>query len=234
MMDFLPHERRAFFHTPDSFTRRLGRRVVKGAIAFTTGGPVAGITALVNTKSRASKVALAPFVAGVAHTGHPHSGFSSAALSAHRLGAVTPSSLSSASGGCTWPARRAPDGSCQVFLGDKPGRDNAPMAEGQPIGEAVMGRYGAGLVPGSRIIDRAVCLRGMQLGNDGLCYNKGQISNKERMWPRGRRPLLTGGDMRAISIASRAATRLTNTAVRLQEIGLIKKPVARKRPKKKN
>ena len=107
-----------------------------------------------------------------------------------------------------------------------------PQPVGGPAGEAVMGRYGAGLVPGSRMIDRAICPRGMQLGNDGLCYNKGQIKNSERMWPRGRRPLLTGGEMRAISVASRAAGRLTRTAVRLQEIGLIKKPVARK-PRKK-
>jgi len=98
----------------------------------------------------------------------------------------------------------------------------------------VMGRYGAALQPGSKIIDRAVCLRGMVVADDGLCYNRSQIKNSERMWPRGRRPLLTGGDMRAISIASRAADRLTRTAVRLQDIGLIKKPVARKRPKKKN
>jgi len=106
-------------------------------------------------------------------------------------------------------------------------------------GEAVMGRYGAALVPGSKIIDRADCtfggtVRGMILGDDNLCYNRGQISNKQRAWPRGRRPLLTGGDMRAISIASRAARRLTNTAVRLHEIGLIKKPIARKPRKKKD
>jgi len=101
------------------------------------------------------------------------------------------------------------------------------------VGGAVMGRFGAALQPGSRIIDRAVCLPGMILGRDDLCYNKGQIKNSERMWPRGRRPLLTGGDMRAISIAARAASRLTRTAVRLQEIGLIKKPVARK-PRKKS
>ncbi len=127
-------------------------------------------------------------------------------------------------------------GKCEFFLGDRPGRDSAPLqiGPGTGVGDAVMGRYGAGLEPGSRIIDRAICLRGMVLGNDDICYNRKQIRNSDRMWPRGRRPLLTGGDMRAISIASRAASRLTRTAVRLQEIGLIKKPVARKRPKKKN
>lgn len=127
-------------------------------------------------------------------------------------------------------------GECKIFLGDRPGRDTAPLeiGPGTPVGEAIMGRFGAGLLPGSRIIDRAVCLRGMVLGNDEICYNRKQIRNSDRMWPRGRRPLLTGGDMRAISIASRAANRLTRTAVRLQEIGLIKKPVARKPPKSKH
>ncbi len=87
-----------------------------------------------------------------------------------------------------------------------------------------MGRYGAALVPGSRIIDRAECIRGMVVGDDGLCYNKSQIKNSERMWPKGRRPLLTGGDMAAISKAARAAGRLERTTKRLQKIGLMKKP----------
>ncbi len=109
----------------------------------------------------------------------------------------------------------------------------APEFSGGPAGEAVMGRFGAALAPGSRIVDRAVCLRGMVLGNDGLCYNSRGFRNSDRMWPKGRKPLLTGGEMRAISIASRAGKRLENTAIRLQEIGLIKKPVARRRSKKK-
>ena len=101
-------------------------------------------------------------------------------------------------------------------------------AAGQEIGEAVMGNYGAGLVPGSMVIDRAVCLRGMQLGDDGICYNKSQISNKQRMWPAGRKPLLTGGDMRAISTAARAGRRLEGATKRLQRLGMMKKPAARR------
>ncbi len=100
-------------------------------------------------------------------------------------------------------------------------------------GQVVMGRYGAAEVPGSKIVDRAVCRPGMVVGDDGLCYNRSQIKNSQRQWPRGRRPLLTGGEMRAISIASRAASRMTRTAVRLQELGLIKKPIVRKPRKKK-
>jgi len=99
---------------------------------------------------------------------------------------------------------------------------------GQPVGDGVMGNYGAGLVPGSLLIDRAVCLRGMVLGNDGVCYNKGNISNKQREWPAGRKPLLSGGDMRAISIAARAGRRLEGATKRLQRLGMMKKPSSRR------
>ena len=95
-------------------------------------------------------------------------------------------------------------------------------------GEAVMGQFGAGLVPNSETVQRTNCnfpgVRGMVLGADGYCYNKSQISNKERMWPKGRRPLLTGGDMGAISKAARAAKRLQATQGRLQKMGMLKKP----------
>ena len=98
------------------------------------------------------------------------------------------------------------------------------------VGAAVMGQYGAALQPGSMMIDRAVCLRGMQLGNDGLCYNKSQITNKQRMWPAGRKPLLSGGDMRAISIAARAGRRMEGATKRLQRLGMMKKASSRKAP----
>lgn len=98
------------------------------------------------------------------------------------------------------------------------GNGTAPVG----VGEAVMGRYGAALEPGIMIIERSVCLPGMNLGDDGLCYNKGAITNKQRQWPRGRRPLLTGGDMRAIGIAARAGSKLDRTTKRLRVLGLMK------------
>jgi len=90
------------------------------------------------------------------------------------------------------------------------------------VGDAVMGRYGAALEPGVMTIERSVCLAGMQLGDDGFCYNRGAITNRQRMWPRGRRPLLTGGDMNAISIASRAGSKLERTTKRLRALGMMK------------
>ena len=122
-------------------------------------------------------------------------------------------------------------GECKFFIGDRPGRDTRPLETGPgvPVGDAVMGQFGAALEPGSRIIDRAVCLRGMVLAVDGLCYNRSQIRNNQRMWPKGRKPLLTGGEMRAISIAATAGRRMERASKRLQKIGLMKKPPPRRK-----
>lgn len=95
-------------------------------------------------------------------------------------------------------------------------------------GQAVMGQFGAGMAPTADMVRRRDCIPGMVLGKDGLCYNKSQISNSQRWWPKGRRPLLTGGDMRAIGIAAAAAKKLTGATKRLRTIGLIKSPVRRR------
>ena len=145
-----------------------------------------------------------------------------------RFRTLSTSAFAGPNGDCLIPGmRRDPGtGQCKFFLGERAGPDG-----GFALGEPVLGQYGAGIVPGSMVIDRAVCGKGMQLGNDGVCYNKSQISNKQRMWPAGRRPLLTGGDMRAISIASRAGTRMDKATSRLRKLGMMKKaPVARKAP----
>jgi len=123
-------------------------------------------------------------------------------------------------GDCMPPLIRGPNGLCIA--------PTSPLGASRLVGEATLGQYGAALIPGSQIVDRATCLRGMQLGNDGLCYNKGQISNKQRMWPAGRKPLLTGGDMRAISTAARAGRRMDLATKRLQKMGMMKKPAARR------
>lgn len=91
-------------------------------------------------------------------------------------------------------------------------------------GEAINGRYGAGQAPQVRARNVARCGRGMVLGMDGVCYDRRAIKNSERKWPRGRKPLLTGGDLRAISKASRAASRMKDQNSRLVSLGLLKKP----------
>jgi len=94
----------------------------------------------------------------------------------------------------------------------------------EPPGEALMGRFGAGLVPGVRVTETAICPRGAVLGVDGLCYNRRDIANSQRMWPHGRRPLLTGGEMRCISIAAAAAKKLQNKQKQLISMGMLPKP----------
>ena len=118
---------------------------------------------------------------------------------------------------------RGPQGRCIA--------PTSPLGAKILVGEAVMGKYGAALIPGSQIIDRAVCLVGMQLGDDGLCYNRGNITNKQRMWPAGRKPLLTGGEMNAIRTAARAGRRLAGATKRLQGLGMMPKPAAPRRRK---
>lgn len=87
-------------------------------------------------------------------------------------------------------------------------------------GEAQMGRFGPGLEPFFSTVTKRTCLPGMVLGKAGsqgiiLCYNKKQLSNKERLWPKGTAPLLTGGEMSAIRKADRARGKIARTAKRL-------------------
>lgn len=95
--------------------------------------------------------------------------------------------------------------------------------------EAVMGRYGAGFEPDVLSSITRRCGRGAVLGNDGICYNRRDLRNSDRQWPRGRRPLLTGGDMRAISTASAAAKKLQRKQKQLEQMGLLKRPAPRSR-----
>jgi len=69
-----------------------------------------------------------------------------------------------------------------------------------------------------------ICLPGMVLGKDSLCYNKGEITNKQRLWPRGRRPLGTPGEMAALAKAASFGRRMETTVKRMQKIGVLKKP----------
>lgn len=106
-----------------------------------------------------------------------------------------------------------------------------PSIAAQDFGSAVSGRFGVGLEPAVQSIARRSCPRGMQLGQDGICYNRGILSNKQRAWPKGRAPLLTGGERNAISKAGRAVKKVERTVSTLQKIGIMKKPVSRSRPR---
>ncbi len=106
----------------------------------------------------------------------------------------------------------------------------SPFGREQREGTAVMGRYGAAEVPFDETRLVMVCPTGTALGKDDLCY--AHLPNRDRKYPRGRRPLLTGGDMRSISRARRAGNRLANAKSDLIAIGMLKAPSRRKRRKK--
>jgi len=102
-----------------------------------------------------------------------------------------------------------------------------------PSGTAIMGRFGAGMAPG---VDQRVvleCLPGMVLGKDEVCYNRKDIANKDRKYPKGRAPLLTGGERNCITRAAAAARKIDRTRKQLEKMGMLKKasrPAARKAP----
>ncbi len=93
--------------------------------------------------------------------------------------------------------------------------------ERQDFGAATMGQFGAGLEP--MVIDTMFrrCPRGAVLGKDGLCYNRTAIKNVDRLWPMGTKPLLTGGEMRCIRIASRASNKLQRKEKQLRAMGML-------------
>lgn len=103
-----------------------------------------------------------------------------------------------------------------------PGKTTGTAVAKVPSGDARGGRFGVGVSPGAVTRQRLVCPRGMVLGIDELCYD--HLRNSDRKWPKGRRPLLTGGDLNAISRAKRVASRLEKKVKDLQKIGLMKKP----------
>jgi len=108
-------------------------------------------------------------------------------------------------------------------------RTDLGFAADPAAGVPVMGRFGAGFEPSVIMTDTRRCGRGAVLGVDGICYNKRDLRNTERFWPRGRRPLLTGGEMRAISTASSAAKKLQRKQKQLESLGLLKRPAPRTR-----
>lgn len=100
---------------------------------------------------------------------------------------------------------------------------------GSPAGgqEFLKGRFGPAMEPSFRTVNVRDCDPGQILGKDFLCYESGAISNKERLYPRGTRPLLTGGEMRAIAKASAAESKIRTVAARL---GVCPKPPRKRAP----
>lgn len=242
MIDFdtRPNERRGFFH----------RKLLSAALSLVPGGSLA--SSAINVASsmhggggaRPKKFTPEELAGTLVHLRHGHTGadtghgwMSPQLVQAARGSVVSgpvPSGippglteLPAGTGKCIPPSRFDPrTGECGFFLGTQSGKDDVP------VGEAVMGRFGPALVPGRKVIDEKTCLRGMVLGLDKLCYNSkgpGRISNKNRLWPKGAKPLGSPEQMRALRIAAQFGRQFETTQKRLQKLGVVKKPAARGR-----
>ena len=127
---------------------------------------------------------------------------------------------------------RGPDGRCINLGSALPGGDPFISEQvtdfGDGAGAAVLGRFGAALVPIAEGRIRRRCLPGMVLGRDNLCYDKGAIRKSDRKWVPGTAPLLTGGEVRATRIAASASKKLARKVKSLQAAGLFPKPAPRR------
>jgi len=234
-----PNDRRGFVHKS---------RFTRGLIGLATGGPLAGATAFVapsrRSRPRAPVNALVPDSGG--GCAHTFGGRQARVSPITGLCEIVSAAAAQSAGGCCpgiqWVL--STNGMCRNVLtgatqpqvpcdggGGTTGGGGGGVFEGG--GAAVMGQYGAALHPSVASVRTLDCLPGMVLGTDELCYNKRDLTNKERKWPRGRRPLLTGGDRNAITQAARAARAIQRTEKQLRKLGMLKAPARRAAPKKR-
>jgi len=210
-----PHEVRAFVH----------KRIIGAVTGFVAGGPLGAASGFVrggSTRSGGQPAAPSVVRAPVSSLTRQKRARRARAL---RLG-VKPGSLSLQATSCKPPLVRDVDGQCRF-----PGSPADISVGGAMAPEAIMGRYGAALRPMGEHILHLECLPGMVLGKDELCYNKGDLKNAERKWPRGRRPLGTPGEMAALAKAASFGRRMENTVKRMQKLGVLSKPRRATRPR---
>lgn len=86
-------------------------------------------------------------------------------------------------------------------------------------GQAVQGAFGLPAI--TPVIEQRThrsCPSGMVLGKDNYCYPKAVLSRRSRFrkWRQGMKPLLTGGDRKAIRKAERVANKLKSEQKRLR------------------
>jgi hypothetical protein len=117
---------------------------------------------------------------------------------------------------CIPPFRRNPlTGSCEIFLGDRPGPDTMPtngMANGHP------GLHAGDHNPFTTEVQVRRCLPGHVLGVDNLCHSKRDIRNSDRKYPKPRRPLGTSGDLNAVTKATSFGRRLVANKKRIRRL----------------
>lgn len=228
--------------------KRIGGAIVGGVKGLVRGGPGGVIGgAVTGFVAGGAPAPLSPFQQRIAREQAARVSMGRSALVGGGAGACPPGFNRGPGGGCVAAVGRVPGvrgflqrvipggatgfevGALPVTEGFPPFLDGAGPAGPAGTGQAVVGRFGAGIEPAFRSSTVRDCPRGMVLAVDSLCYNRRDLRNSERFWPRGRRPLLTGGEMRAISTAASAARKLQRKQKDLQELGLLPKPTARRK-----
>jgi len=123
---------------------------------------------------------------------------------------------------CIWPWTRDPiTGQCVLKAGDVAGPDPTPSNGFQPgvAGSRIHGEFFHTDHPPQRVeVSVRRCGRGSVLGKDGWCHPKGSIPNKERLYPRGTRPLGSPREMKAITVAGQFARRLKTKKKTLKKL----------------
>ena len=196
------------------------RRIIGGISGFLGGGPIGAISGFLSGGRPQVQPTIAPTLAPVTRVACP------------------PGFFETPGGGCQ---QIAPTGRVEVLAAaqDRERRvtetlPTIPMEQrggnGGPPSRFGPMRAG-GYAPDVREQFYRDCGPGAVLAKDGLCYNRRDLRNNERKWPRGRRPLLTGGEVRAISTAASAAKKLQRVQKRLMSLGLLPKPTRRAAPK---
>jgi len=213
----------------------IHRRIAAGVGGFIGGGPVAGIAGFFGGGgggggTSAGTIARLAQNASLAALGLPPKGGQSLGT---YLRNFVPANLWDQVRGILGvaPSGNGAAGQCedpQLVFDPVKGFCTFPGSPEGGMGELVKGRYGPAEEPFFETRNIRSCLAGFVLGDDKLCYKKGTISNKQRLWPKGTAPLLTGGQMKAIRVAAGAGAKLERTTKRLQKIGLMKKPAPRR------
>jgi hypothetical protein len=108
------------------------------------------------------------------------------------------------------------------------------------VGQVAQGRYGAAELPaqvGTVTNSRGEtgpllrCRKGLVLGDDDLCYRKGDLRRDERKWPPGTKPLLTGGEVRMLRKIDSLQNKVQKAWARAGKPGQRKAPP---RPRKRH
>jgi len=199
------------FGAPNDVRNFVHRRIIGAATGFLTGG----ITGAIGGAVRGGRSGGQP-----AFTASDRPVASARGLTARGRTRCLPGQIRINNGLCVDPMAALPGG--RPFLS---GATSAIRASGfMDAGGARFGGNGGAYAPQIDDVIVRRCFPGDVLGKDGFCYPKSSIKNSEREHPKGRRPLGTPGELKALAKAASFGRRMEETVKRMQKIGVLKKP----------